>query len=82
MPTRRSQRQTRLTLIGSTVRSRNVAYFDRNYVTFICLSSCLLWLVADARLEGYLVAHADCRPTAQSPELRPFNRDISVEGKR
>ena len=29
-----------------------------------------------------LVAHADCYPTAQSPELRPHNRDISVEGKR
>jgi hypothetical protein len=51
------------------------------------LSSCLLlfgWFADDYRVvwKDILVAHADRYPTAQSPALRPCNRDISVEGKR
>jgi hypothetical protein len=29
-----------------------------------------------------LVAHVDRKTTSQSPELRPYNWDISVEGER
>jgi hypothetical protein len=29
-----------------------------------------------------LIAHADRQTTSQGSELRPYNRDISVEGER
>ena len=54
---------------------------DRNYAAFQGPSA--LWFADYYCVSGkILVAHADCYPTAQSPELRPYNRDISVEGKR
>jgi len=73
----------RRTLMGSLSVDR---VFDRNYVAFqalVMLMPLALWLVCRcASGKIFLVAHADCYPTAQSPELRPHNWDISVEGKR
>jgi hypothetical protein len=66
------------TLMGSLSVDR---VFDRNYAAFQGPSA--LWFADYYCVSGkILVAHADCYPTAQSPELRPYNRDISVEGKR
>ena len=73
---------------GLPVRLRNVLVFDRNYVAFpALLDSCHSALWSVCRLlprvwKDILVAHADPYTTSQSPELRPHNWEISVEGER
>src|SRR5262249_24190902 len=72
--------------MGFAVRWRNV--FDRNYAAFqalldLCHSA--LWLVCRCLpcvSRDILVAHAERKTTSQSPQLRPYNWDISVEGER